>query len=257
MKQECISGPNGYKIPCLHTLDGRETRVVLISHGFGSSKRSPTAEMLLEELPLHGVGVLAYDFPTHGESLAPRDALRLDNCLDDMGRAEARIRELAPEAEVLYFSSSFGAYLNLIYLATRPHQGRRAMLRCAAVDMPGLFRRDVEREELAALKRQGYFLLDHGYERPLRIVPGLLEDFDRYDVFRLYRPGTADLAMIHGTDDKTASVQDAQRFAAFAGAELTLVEGGDHSFTIPGGGEKVLAAAVEFFTRDTVEHPEA
>lgn len=41
MTQELLSGLNGYNIPCRHTIQGGESMVCLITHGFGSSKDSP------------------------------------------------------------------------------------------------------------------------------------------------------------------------------------------------------------------------
>ena len=152
MTQELLSGLNGYDIPCRHTIQGGESMVCLITHGFGSSKDSPTAQLLAGELPRHGIGTLALDLPAHGDSPVDGDALSIRHCLDDLARAEARALELAPGARVVYFSSSFGAYLNLIYLSTRPHRGTRSFLRNAAVEMPLLFHSPTpeQAEELAA-----------------------------------------------------------------------------------------------------------
>lgn len=66
MTQELLSGLNGYNIPCRHTIQGGESMVCLITHGFGSSKDSPTAQLLAGELPRHGIGTLALDLPAHG-----------------------------------------------------------------------------------------------------------------------------------------------------------------------------------------------
>ena len=151
MTQELLSGLNGYDIPCRHTIQGGESMVCLITHGFGSSKDSPPAQLLAGELPRHGIGTLALDLPAHGDSPVDGNALSIRHCLDDLARAEARALELAPGARVVYFSSSFGAYLNLIYLSTRPHRGTRSFLRSAAVEMPLLFHSPTpeQAEELA------------------------------------------------------------------------------------------------------------
>ena len=184
MTQELLSGLNGYDIPCRHTIQGGESMVCLITHGFGSSKDSPTAQLLAGELPRHGIGTLALDLPAHGDSPVDGDALSIRHCLDDLARAEARALELAPGARVVYFSSSFGAYLNLIYLSTRPHRGTRSFLRSAAVEMPLLFHTPTpeQAEELAGLPHAGPGLRPppeadpclpggSGCPRPLSTVP--------------------------------------------------------------------------------------
>jgi len=255
VKRETIHGGNRYDIPCINQLTGAEKMAVIISHGLGSSKESPTAKAVLDALSRRGIGAFSFDFPAHGDSLVDGRTFRVENCISDLGAVEAHARKLCPDAEIAYFSSSFGAYINLIYLSTRKHAGNKSFLRCAAVDMPGILRRDVPPERGKLLETQGYIVLDGGYVRPLTMTRGFINDLETHDVFALYRPGTAELAMIHGTADETAPIGDARRFAHMAGAHLTEVEGADHRFLIPGGMERVVQTAVDFFTARTVSEP--
>jgi hypothetical protein len=229
-------------------IKGHESLIVIISHGFGSSKESPTAKTISAALTECGIGTYSFDFPAHGDSPVDGGMLRIANCLEDIAAVEAHVREQMPETEIAYFSSSFGAYINLIYLATRKHSGRRSFLRCAAVDMPEIFRRSTTQEHYAQMEAQGYIMLDSGYARPLKITRGFISDLNANDVFKLYRSGMAELAMVHGTADETAPFNDARRFAKQFGAALTEVEGADHRFLIPGGMDRVVDAAVKFFT---------
>lgn len=249
MREKNIPGRNGYDIPCLFNLAGGEKLTVIISHGFGSSKLSPTAQAVLAALPGYGIGACAFDFPAHGESPAPGGALRISNCLDDLATVEACLLRQNPDSEIAYLSSSFGAYINLIYLSAREHAGCKSFLRCTAVDMAGIIRRGITPEFRAALEQNGFFIMDEGYVRPLKITEEFLAELDEHDLFRLCRPGMAELAMIHGAADETAPISDARRFARFVGADLTEVEGADHRFQIPGGIDLIVEKAAEFFTR--------
>lgn len=73
------------------------------------------------------------------------------------------------------------------------------------------------------------------------------DDLEAHDVFKLCWPDMAEIAMIHGDADETASVVEARRFAKQFGARLTEVKGADHRFKISGGMEQVIDAAVQFF----------
>jgi len=252
MRREAVSGRNNYDIASLHNISGDEELVIIISHGFGSSKESPTAVTLMETLDARGIGAFAYDFPGHGESPVGGEMLRIENCLDDLAAVEAHVRTIAPRAEIMYFSSSFGAYINLIYLAKRTHVGSKSFLRSAAVNMPGIFR-DAETPELTKqLEEQGYFVMDKDYVRPLKITREFCDDLAANDVFSLYKPGIIEnrtkIAMIHGDADETASVKDARRFAFQSGADLLIVEGGSHRLMDPGQMDLVMKAAMDFFT---------
>ncbi len=248
MKKETISGLNGYDIPCLNNLSGGQKVIVIISHGFGGSKDGPTAQAVSAALPEYGIGTYCFDFPAHGDSPVDGEQFRIANCLNDLGAVEARVRALMPGAEIVYFSSSFGAYINLIYLATCPHAGRKSFLRCAAVDMPGLVRKGTSPEQYARLAAQGYIIMDYDYVRPLKVTREFYDDLEAYDVFKLCRPDMAEMAMIHGDADKAAPVADARRFARQFGAGLTEIKGAGHSFAVPGGIEQVIGTAVRFFS---------
>ncbi|MGI6119372.1 MAG: alpha/beta hydrolase [Desulfosporosinus sp.] len=251
MKKETISGLNGYNIPCLNNLSGGENMIVIISHGFGSTKESPTARAVAAALPEHGIGTYSFDFPAHGDSPVDGEQLRIANCLNDLAAVEAHVRKLMPEAVIAYFSSSFGAYINLIYLATCSHVGKKSFLRSAAVDMPRLFKKSTSPKQYAQLDSQGYIILDYDYVRPLKIIREFYDDLEAYDVFKLCRKDMAELEMIHGDADEVAPVADVRRFAKQFGARLTEVKDGDHRLMIPGGMEQVIDVAVKFFLNQT------
>ena len=164
MKTERIPAPNGaFQVPGLNAVDG-EKKVILMAHGFGSEKRGTTPLFMTKGLKAAGFGVYGFDFPAHGDSPLDGAGLTVENCMESCAAAEARVRELAPGAEIGYFGSSYGAYCFLLYLATRPHHGEKAFLRSAAVDMPGLIWRVAE--ENGGLSADGYVDL-----RPCRHSP--------------------------------------------------------------------------------------
>ncbi|MPM39260.1 hypothetical protein SDC9_85893 [bioreactor metagenome] len=249
MYKEWIPGPDGSGIPSINWGIGDGQLTVILTHGFGSSKESPTNRLVAAALLKKGIGAWSFDLPAHGESPLDGSQLRLERCLGDMAAVEAHIHSLYPQSELAYFSSSFGAYLNLLHLGMGGRAGRRSFLRCAAVNMCGILRRGITPALQTRLNRDGFVLLEDGYARPLKVTRAFLKDLDAHDVFRLYCPGTAQLAMIHGTADMTAPLEEACRFADLAGASLIRVEGADHRFLTPPGADRLVAdAAVAFFT---------
>jgi len=116
------------------------------------------------------------------------------------------------------------------------------------VNMPALFHSRTPEEE-AELARCGYVTLgeNYGCQRPLKIMAGFLEDLDANDVFSLWKPGLADIHMIHGTLDETIDFSEAERFANQFNIPLTVVPGGDHRLSGAGMPRGVLAGAIEFY----------
>jgi pimeloyl-ACP methyl ester carboxylesterase len=241
-----LNSTGGYTIPCIHTLSGNEDIVCIISHGFGSSKGSPTAQMMLEELPDNGIGAIAFDWPCHGESDAKDGQLRIKRCLDDLASVEEFVRDFSPNAEIVYFSSSFGAYINLIYISHRPHLGTKSFLRSAAVNMPELFD-SISQENEMELQKYGYYTLDDGYIRPLHITQGFLDDLKQNDLFNIYQNGDVEVRMIHGDQDETISVLAAKRFATQFDIPITIVPGGDHRLSSEEAISKVLYESTMYY----------
>ncbi len=246
MKKEVLESKHGYAIPCHNDWDG-QARVLIVCHGFGSSKSSPMVQALHQEMPRHGVGVYSFDFPAHGDSPVWQEGLRVPFCLDDLRAVEAHIRDIAPQARIGYFGSSFGAYITLLHLSGGQAAGKRAFLRSAAVSMPRLVDTWVDDRARADLDRQGYFVPDYDYVREMRVTRDFLADLAAHDVFARYRAGLAQLFMVHGGRDDVAPTADAVRFAERFGAELLVLPNGEHNLMGPGELEAVLDRAATFF----------
>ena len=215
------------------------------SHGFGSSKESPTAQMLLRELPKVGIGAIAFDFPAHGSSPVDGTRLRIETCMQDLAAVEAYARTLLPQASVVYFSSSFGAYINMQYLAAGTGAGVKSFFRSAAVNMPELFT-DPTEDQKRQLQADGFLMLND-YQRPIRLTQAFLTDLARHDLFQCVRPEGVALEMVHGACDETILLEHAVRFSEQFGIPLTIIPGGDHSLSIPGAPEQVLQLAIRFY----------
>lgn len=249
MEQIWLTSKHGYQIPCRDNWAGQDT-VVIVCHGFGSSKASPMIQALDEALPKASMGVFSFDFPAHGESPGGQETLRVPFCLDDLETVEAHLRAQAPQGTIHYFGSSFGAYITLLHLARHPRPEARAFLRSAAVAMPRLVDTWVDARARADLDRQGYFNPDYDYVREMRITPDFLRDLADHDVFTRCQKGMAALAMVHGGRDSVAPVDAAQAFADAFDARLEILPQGEHDLMGPGQLDRVLDLAIGFFRGD-------
>lgn len=239
----------GYEIPYVYEGTGEEELLVIISHGFGSSKESTTATTVAKKLSEGGIASIRYDFPAHGESPAEGKDFRIENCLNDLERVEEMARERFPEKTIGYFSSSYGAFINLLYLTKRKPSGKMSFLRCSAVDMPGIVDRWMEDDALLKeMEEKGYVVADEGYVKPLHVYRAFWEDLKKVDLMKGFRrPESVKMRMIHGTADETAPYPDAKAFSERFGIELIPVEGADHSFTVNDAMDIVRAEALRFY----------
>lgn len=221
MEKFVLKKENGFQIPCIAELPAELKKVVIVIHGYDSSKESMNVENLMQILPPKGFGVVAYDQPNHGSEEAAKEELSIEACVDSLAAVEEYAAERFPEKEICYFGSSFGAYILGIYLTTRPHRGNKAFMRCAAVNFPEL---DLD-------------------ERAKAIEP--------VDLYRLFDQANLDevkIAFAHGECDSSVPVAAAVDFAERYGYSITVFPGEEHPIcTYPESPGKVAELAIALF----------
>ena len=238
MEKILLTKPNGHQIPCIAEFPADMRKVVIVIHGYDSSKESENAANLMRILPGKGFGVIAYDQPNHGSEQAAEEQLSIDACLDSLAQVEQYLTERFRTAgqpgapappEICYFGSSFGAYILGIYLATRGEKGTnirdgeaiKAFMRCAAVNFP-----ELEIDERAKS----------------------LEPVDLFELFDHAKPENVQMAFAHGECDSSVPVRAAVDFAERYGYPITVFPGEEHPIcTYPASPGKVAELAVALF----------
>ncbi len=253
MNKTTITSKHGYEIPVVSEISTHDSKIVIAVHGFCSHKLSTTVMMLLRHLPKQGIGVISFDFPSHGDHSEGGESFRVKNCLDDLRTVENYIAARFPGVEIMYFGSSFGAYITMLYLSRGRGNGTKAFFRSAAVNMPELFL-DPTPEELASLKDKGYIMIED-CDRPIRLTQGFVDDMaanNLFEIFERSRDIIEDsgimIKMIHGDCDESIAYERAAEFAEKFDIELVTVPGGDHRLMTPGAPKRVLDEALSLFS---------
>ena len=247
-----LTTDSGLSIPCELAFPEDPRAFVLVTHGFGSSKESSTAQMMLSDLPPAGFGAIAYDFPGHGADKALAAPLTCENCIDYLCTVERYIAERFIFPRIFYFSSSFGAYITLTSFSTDTHLGDRLFLRSAAVNMPDVVTGMADDAAIAELDSQGYYDLDDAGPARVRITKQFFSEMQNGDLFKAASSIPFDdieVMMVHGEKDMVIDPVAAQRFAAENDIPLIMMPGEDHTLsTDPASPSKVSEMAIEFFS---------
>lgn len=258
---------SGLPVPCELAFPEEPKAFVIITHGFGSSKESSTAQMMLKDLPPAGFGAIAYDLPAHGSADAADTPLSCENCMDHLRTVESYIAERFVFPRIFFFSSSFGAYITLLSFSKHAHLGDRLFLRSAAVNMPELFAEHPEkpgnteepwdeeysREEIMSeIDRQGYYVLELADSAPVRITRQFLDDMNEGDLFAAASRIPFDeieVMMVHGEKDRVIDPEAAKNFAAENNIPLTMMAGEVHTLSADKDSPaKVSQMAIRFFS---------
>lgn len=268
MTETTIYTEQNLPVPCTYEVPDGAQVIAIISHGFGSDQESMMGQILLRDLPPAGIGALAFDFPAHGRGAAAQTDLRIEICLDHLQATEDFIRKTWPDARIVYFGSSFGAYVDLLYFSRRPFTGTHAFLRSAAVNMPELFlggSQDKAEESAAgdataengddafrqALERNEYVTLEEGFPHPVKLPMAFFLDLLQGDLQQNFDPAVLSrlaITMVHGEKDGTIPVGKAKTFADAGGIPIRIFPGEDHTLsTFPQTPEAVVEDAIRFF----------
>ena len=257
MKKFNLKTDAGNLIPCEAIIPEEPTAIVIVTHGFGSCKESPTAQMMLKELPESGLGAIAYDLPAHGTSGAENEELSLTLCVKYMKTVEEYLISEYLFPRIYYFSSSFGAYTNLTYLSREAHTGDKSFLRSAAVNMPELFDRSNNPDAARLLEEQGYLTIEEGGPAPVKVPVKFFEELEQNNLFEVIpepissvpRFDGMEFMMVHGEKDMVIDPAKARLFAEKKSIPLEMLKDEDHTLsTDPDSPERVARVAIDFFT---------
>lgn len=248
-----LNKEGGAVIPCLELVPEGASKIVLMVHGFGSQKDCATAQMLFRRMPAAGFGVVTYDQPAHGPDEARSELLTVENCLASLSAVEQAVADRHPGLEIVYFSSSFGAYITTLHICTQAHLGRRAFLRSAAVNMPQKILTMAKEPEIAQLLReQGFYTSDVGPDAipvPQAFLDGLAAN-DLTERFAARTDLAARFELVHGELDTTIPLPPVMEFAEHFDLPLTVIPGEEHTLSdFPETPDRAADLAIAFYTK--------
>lgn len=242
----------GYSVRCklLCSNHDKTTRtfdnVVIVTHGFGSSKETAGTLHFAEHLTskYKGYAVIAFDWPCHGADA--RKKLTVDECLSYLTFVTTYAKDTLKAKHIYNYSSSFGGYLTLRYLIEIGNPFTKIALRCPAIHMYETMCRHISPEDHVKLKKGKEIQV--GFERKMKIDKSFLESLQHFDVMSHEYFDYADrMLIIHGTKDEIIPIKDSLAFAENNVIEFIPVEGANHPFQNPNHMALAIHKIIEFF----------
>src|SRR3989344_3192027 len=105
-----------FAISAIYEGQDKNAPVVVLCHGYGSSKDNESTFGLAQKLLAKGLSVYRFDFSGCGQSQGELNQLTPDQGQDDLNSA---VKDLGRKQFALY-GSSFGGYTALIYACKNP-----------------------------------------------------------------------------------------------------------------------------------------
>lgn len=239
----------GYSVRCkfFSDTDSRSyERVVICTHGYGGSKDNASIRHFAEKYLAKNKkdAVISFDWPCHGQDA--RKKLVLSECLEYLDLVIRYAQDTLKAEKICNYSVSFGGYITLLYIAKKGCPFEKVALRCPALRMYELMKRNVAEADLPKLEKGKDVMI--GYSRKIKIDRTLLEELKAGDVREHEYFDVADrMIILHGTKDETVPIEDSEQFAENNVIEFIPVEKADHPFRDPRCMDFAIHTIVEFF----------
>lgn len=239
----------GFSIRCklfyekeLHNIEN----VVLILHGFGSSKDLKSNTKFGERLSskYKGYAAIAFDFPCHGADA--RKKLSVAECQTYLQIVIDYAKNTLNAKNIYAYGTSFGGYLTLKYINEQGNPFQKIALRAPAVQIHHSLMSRMSEEERQKLAKGKEILW--GFDRQMKISQAFFDELAGGDIFQNDYLEVADqIFILHGTEDEMVPLSVSQQFADNNVIELFPIEGADHAFSNPKLMDVAIGKIVDFF----------
>ena len=215
--------------------------VIVLCHGFGSSKDSNTCKSLSVRLREKNISSFRFDFFAHGQSEGDFADLTVSEAVDDTMRAIEMLKERGYE-KIGLFGSSFGGLSS--YLVASRRDDLFVLLLKAPVASYKMFPAYTDKNVVAKWKKTGYRTVEG---RKLKYA--FYEDSIKQDAYEVAGDIKAPTLIVHGNQDQDVPVtQSIDITKSIGNCAFEIVVGADHRFSKSRDFEQMVNSIISFTT---------
>jgi pimeloyl-ACP methyl ester carboxylesterase len=238
--------------------DGKGCPLIVLCHGFSTSKDGRTYTTLEEMLNEGGVGTFRFDFFGHGESEGKFEDITISEAIDDVLSAIRYIQESGYE-RIGLMGSSFGGYASIV-AAGQSGDLIGLALKSPVSDYLGLLIALDRGHDIEAWRQDGFFAFEGADGEKRRLNYSFYEDAGNYDGYLYARKIKAPALIVHGDKDMTVDLEQSKKAAALIpDCRLEIIRDADHIYSNPKHFERMLDLIANFLLRraslDLVKSP--
>lgn len=212
----------GYNIPTLIEIPESSKDVIIMCHGFGGEKGNSISKKISKMITDEGIGVVAFDFPIHGESKAKIDEFTVENCVADINTIREFIKENFPQKDISLFATSFGGYIAINSFLDGNEFYKYVILKSPAVNMKDVLKNCLLKEKFEDYQKNGVAKM--GRNGKLKVTYNFYENLVKDDILRENNNLKQKMLIFHGTEDDTALIDDTERFTALNSKVTRLIK---------------------------------
>lgn len=223
----------------------KEKPIIILCHGFSSSKESSTYVKLQDILNKHNISIFRFDFFGHGESEGKFEDITESEAVDDILNAIKFLKELGYK-KIGLIGSSFGGIASIM-AASKTNDLFILALKCPVSNHLEKNIATKTEEELKDWKEKGHRLYTRKDGTKLRLNYTFVEDFKNNNGYEAAKHIKIPTIIVHGDEDEKVPVEQSIKTSKIIeNCRLEIIKGADHLFTKMEDFNRVLELISEF-----------
>jgi alpha/beta superfamily hydrolase len=222
-----------------------EEPIIIMCHGFSTSKDGRTNTLLEELLNKHGISTFRFDFFGHGESEGLFEEVTISEAVDDVQKALNYLQHLGYTLFGL-IGSSFGGIVSIL-AASKSDEFDVLALKSPVSDYLGLLIAQGQNTKIDKWKEEGSIPITGADGQSLRLNYSFYEDAEQIRGYEAVKNIQIPTLIVHGDKDETVPLEQSKISASLMShCRLEIIQGADHIYSQPRHFEKMIDLLSQF-----------
>jgi hypothetical protein len=228
----------------------KDRSIMILCHGFSTSKDSCTYIRLEEILNRKGISTFRFDFFAHGESEGEFEDITISEAVDDILSAIRFLKELE-YSKIGLVGSSFGGMASIIAASKTDDLFILALKSPVSGDLGKLVAQE-SKQEIKTWKEKGFIYYNSSDEIKRKLNYSFFEDDEQVNGYEAAKKIKIPTFIVHGDNDEAVPIKQSKKIVGLMeNSRLEIIEGADHRYSKPEDFEKMLGLISEFIIKNS------
>lgn len=249
MKDIKFSDSEGNKLLGTLSIPKQAKSIVIMSHGFSSSKDSKTYTELQSELNKRNIGTFRYDCYGHGilycknSKYSVKKDITLSKAVKSLKAAIDLISKKG-NYKIGLLGSSFGGLMSLI-AASQDKKISALILKSPVTEPISFWKNRLSEKIIKNWKKEGVLhYKDHGENFELSY--DFWEDILKFDTIKIAKNISCPTLIVHGDKDLVVPIFQSQNIAKIIRVNVKKIHGAEHSYSSPSNYKEMKKTIINF-----------
>ena len=246
-KHDFINDTGQTLIGQLYSPPKKNFPIVIVCHGYRSSKNTTKAKPLAQRLTSNGIGLFIFDFSGRGESDGKFEDTTITRYVHDLDAAISFCRKKTDKLGVV--GRSLGGLVALQQAAKDKRINGLALMSPVSY-FPWRGTKEFAKKSIKEWKEKGFAFTHSERLGDMKIGYGFYSDGTKYQDYGEYKKIRCPVLVLHGTKDKSVSLDFSKRLARYVpNSTLVVLKGADHMYSKEEDFEEVMDEISRFFNK--------